>query len=195
MISLLLTVIGPDRPGLVESLSDTLKRHEANWLESRMAQLAGQFAGIVHVQVSPDAADSLTAELTNLQTKGLVVHVTPATPGDAPTTPNQSAPAEATFHLELLGLDRPGIVRDLAHALAKRNINVIELRTLTVSAPMSAERMFKALATLHAPESTDHDELHDALDQLANALDLDLTLTAQDGQASGSRDGEMNNSH
>ena len=44
--SLVMTVIGPDRPGLVEELSKTIAAHEGSWLESRMAQLAGHFAAV-----------------------------------------------------------------------------------------------------------------------------------------------------
>ena len=44
-ISMVMTLIGKDRPGLVESLSRTVEEHGGNWEESRMAHLAGQFAG------------------------------------------------------------------------------------------------------------------------------------------------------
>ena len=45
--SLVFTVIGPDRPGLVGHLAATVADHDGSWLESRMAVLAGQFAGAV----------------------------------------------------------------------------------------------------------------------------------------------------
>jgi len=174
MISLILTVIGPDRPGLVQALSDTIKRHDANWLESEMAQLVGQFAGIVHVQAPEAAADALTTDLVNLQNKGLAVNVTPAAAASDTLIPG--ADASRVYRLELLGLDRPGIVRDLASALAARSINVAQLKTHTQSAPMSGELMFKATAQLTAPADAAEDELHDALDRLAADLDLDLSL-------------------
>ncbi|MEL7089924.1 MAG: ACT domain-containing protein [Planctomycetota bacterium] len=180
MTSLILTVIGPDRPGLVDALSRAIKQHDANWLESRLAQLAGQFAGIVHVRVEEGAADALTADLVNLQSRGLSVSVTrsvePA-PGVGQSVAVDRDAGRHTFQLELLGHDRPGIVRDLASALAARSINVAQLDTEAVSAPMSGEAMFKAVATLHAPADADTDELHDALDHLADGLDLDLSLT------------------
>ena len=49
---LVLTVIGDDRPGLVEALAETIAAHEGNWLESRMSHLAGKFAGLLRVSVS-----------------------------------------------------------------------------------------------------------------------------------------------
>jgi glycine cleavage system regulatory protein len=38
--SLVVTVIGNDRPGIVERLSEVVLAAEANWEESRMARLA-----------------------------------------------------------------------------------------------------------------------------------------------------------
>jgi len=178
MNSLILTVIGPDRPGLVDALSQTIKRHDANWLESHMAQLAGQFAGIIHVRVAADNADALTTDLVNLQNKGLSVNVTRADDSPASSVSDADPAAPQTLRLELLGHDRPGIVRDIAHALAARSINVAQLETSTTSAPMAGGTLFKAVAILHPTGNADAEELHDALDRIADELSLDLTLTA-----------------
>src|SRR2546422_10827389 len=48
--SLVLTVIGADRPGLVEALSKTIADHGASWLESRIAHRAGHFVGLLRVR-------------------------------------------------------------------------------------------------------------------------------------------------
>ncbi|MBB6431416.1 glycine cleavage system protein R [Algisphaera agarilytica] len=178
MTSLILTVVGPDRPGLVKALSDVVARHDANWLEGEMAQLAGQFAGIVHVQAPIESVEALSADLDGLKAQKLYVHVT-----HSPEADSADLRGTRLYELELIGLDRPGIVRDLAKALATRSINVAKLKTLTESAPMSGELMFKATASLHAPEDTSHDDLHDALDQLADDLDLDLSLNVATPQA------------
>ena len=61
--SLVVTVVGPDRPGIVNQLSDVARRFGANWAESRMASLAGQFAGIVHFEVGERDADALASAL------------------------------------------------------------------------------------------------------------------------------------
>lgn len=182
MISLVLTVVGLDRPGLVDILSETISRHGGNWLESRMAKLVGQFAGIVHVDVPEAEADALTQDLVNLQGRGLLINVTRSAPEPGATDASDPSSARQTLLLELIGHDRPGIVRDIASALAARSINVAELETETASAPMSGEPLFKAVATLHAPASADFDELHDALDQIADSLDLDLELSVDTSQ-------------
>ena len=43
MSSVVLTVIGRDRPGLVDALSRVVAEHGGNWEESRMSHLADQF--------------------------------------------------------------------------------------------------------------------------------------------------------
>ena len=64
--NLVLTVIGDDKPGLVESLADVIAENSGNWLESSMSQLAGKFAGILRVSVADESADKLIAELNKL---------------------------------------------------------------------------------------------------------------------------------
>jgi glycine cleavage system regulatory protein len=73
MVSLVMTVLGQDRPGVVEALAKVVRDCGANWLESRMAHLAGQFAGIVHVEVEADRAESLLQALRQLERQGLTV--------------------------------------------------------------------------------------------------------------------------
>ena len=72
-VSLALTVTGPDKPGLIEALSSTLATHGANWQESRMATLGGQFAGIVLTSVPDDQLEPLQAALDGLCAQGLTV--------------------------------------------------------------------------------------------------------------------------
>jgi len=100
---LVLTLIGPDRPGLVEAVAEVIAGHGGNWLESRMAHLAGKFAGILRVEVPSAQVAPLSAALAALQARGLRV-VTEPSDGN-----QQPAPDEArTMDLELVGLDRPG---------------------------------------------------------------------------------------
>ena len=73
--SLVLTVIGDDKPGIVEQLSDRILATGANWEESRMARLAGKFAGLLRVSVDADHADTLAAALRSLDAGGLTVVV------------------------------------------------------------------------------------------------------------------------
>jgi glycine cleavage system regulatory protein len=168
--SLVLTIIGPDRRGLVESLSETIAAYEGNWLESRMATLAGEFAGLLWVMVPNEQADNLQNALKNLEDESLRVVITRG---------EEQVPPERTLKVDLVGHDRPGIVRDLARALRLRNINVEELSSESYSAPMSGDPLFHAEVELGIPTDADMQELHDALENLASQLTLDLSFQDQ----------------
>ena len=167
--SLVLTVIGPDRPGLVEALSDTVARHGGNWVESRMSRLGGQFTGLLRVQIDPDQSQALGDALSRLEGEGLRI-VAEVEPREAEGT------TEAPLVLELVGQDRPGIVRDVARALARMGVNVEDLETACEPAPMSGETLFRARASLRKPATLSHDALREALEPIANELMVDLTL-------------------
>jgi glycine cleavage system regulatory protein len=166
--TLVMTVIGPDRTGLVESIARFVAGHEGNWLESRMCRLGGEFAGIVRVAVPREKAAALTAALQTLQSTGLsvVVRSDTASPAAAP----------AFLNLELVGHDRPGIVHEITRALAAHGVNVEELTTELVSAPMSGEPLFQARAALRPPAGCDTAALRRDLEKIATNLMVDLTL-------------------
>ena len=167
--SLVLTVIGPDRPGLVESLSHTVAAHGANWLESRMAHLDGRFAGLLRVHVPDARASELGDALRALEREGLRVQI------EAGETPAADAKSRV-IALELVGLDRPGIIRDVSRALAQRGVNVEELDTRCESAAMSGETLFRARARLRLPGNAKLEELRTTLEKLAGELMVDLSL-------------------
>lgn len=167
--SLILNVIGPDRPGLVNAIADQAAAAGANWLESRLANLAGQFAGIVHLQVPDDAAESLIQSLQALETRGLRVSVTRA----------QSAaedPAARLLQLDLVGQDHPGIVKEISHVLFARGVSIDELDTECVDGSMSGGTLFKATARLRVPAGVSTEDLRGVLEGLANDLMVDVTL-------------------
>nr|WP_217647460.1 ACT domain-containing protein [Amphritea atlantica] len=169
MTSLVLTVIAPDKPGLVELLSQTIASNEGNWLESSMSRLAGKFAGILIVSVPENHADSLIEALQQLQSQGLKVIAERSTEADASSESNN-------ITLELIGHDKPGIVREISQALNRYSINVERLSTELVSGSMSAELLFKADAELTVPVGVDLEDLQQSLEAIANDLMVDITL-------------------
>jgi glycine cleavage system regulatory protein len=176
--ALVMTVIGQDRPGLVESVAELVARHNGNWLESRMSRLGGYFAGILRVAVSEEAMPPLIAALEALEARGLSVVVHPDQPAPPP-------PPARLSTLEIVGQDRPGIVRQISRALAAFGINVEELHTECASAAMSGESLFKARATLSLPASCDVAELRRNLEKIAEDLIVDISLEELPGGEAG----------
>ena len=166
--SLVLTIVGPDRPGLVNLISDRATAHGANWLESRMANLAGQFAGIVLLHVPNSKVEALVKSFEEFESQGLRV--------TALRGAGRGAGSMRRLHLELMGQDRPGIVRDISGALAQRGVSIDELVTDCVSGSMSGENLFRARAQLQVPAGVETRALRRVLEDLANDLMVDVTL-------------------
>jgi glycine cleavage system regulatory protein len=166
-MDVVLTLIGPDRPGLVEAVAERVTAHGGNWLESRMAQLAGQFAGILRVELPPERVDALQESLRELETRGLKVltHLGAAQPG-----------ARLAMELETVGQDHPGIVRDVSQVLLRHGVNIEELTTDRFSAPMAGGLMFRARLRLGVPRGVDTARLCSDLEQIAHDLMVDLKL-------------------
>jgi glycine cleavage system regulatory protein len=165
MPALILTLIGPDRPGLVSALSERVAAQGGNWLESRLAHLAGQFAGIALVDVPEGAEPALRASVSELAAEGLRVTVEPA---------GATAPPTRSVQVKLVAHDRAGIVRDVSAALAARGANIEEMATHVVSGSFSGEAMFHATVWLKLPEGADPADLRGALERLGNELMVDI---------------------
>lgn len=170
-IPLVMTVIGPDRPGLVDSVASLVEEHGGNWLESRMCHLGGQFAGLLQVEIPEGKREALQASLMSLGTGSLeiVIHESAAD--------SENRCAEVAI-VEIVGQDRPGIIRHISHAFASKDVNVEELSTTRYSAPMSGETLFEAKARVCLPESCDPDQLREELESIAADLQVDFHYEA-----------------
>src|SRR5262245_61065327 len=171
--SLVLTLLGPDRPGLVGALAALIARHGGNWIESRMASLAGEFAGLLRVEVEAEHAGELESALRSLEAdQGLAILVKTAGEGTESAGPSSGR----LLALELVGTDRPGIVREISQSLAARGVNVEELETECTSAPMTGETLFRARALLRLPAGAAEEELQAGIEAIAEDLMVDVTL-------------------
>ena len=166
---LVLTFVGDDRPGLVNAISEKVAACGATWLESRSARLAGKFAGVVLVSVPDESLAALESSLRDLEPAGLHVTI------------EQGAAAEVekprrTVKLDVLGNERPGIVRDVTQALGRLGVNIEEFASGLESEPFTGAKMFRATARLSVPDGLELDDLRKALERLAGEIMVDLTV-------------------
>ena len=165
---LVLTVIGEDKPGLVESIAQVIMDNSGNWLESSMSQLAGKFAGILRVSVKNEKADNLVSALNNLsQNLKVVIERVDV---------EQENLASQLIELTLVGNDRPGIIREISGALNTLSVNFEQLTTECTPAPMSGDVLFKAIANLTLPRNLDIDVLREDLEKLTDDLIVEINL-------------------
>jgi glycine cleavage system regulatory protein len=167
-IPLVMTVIGKDRTGLVESIARLVSEHEGNWLESRMCRLGGEFAGILRVHVPGEKRAALEQALAGMSDLNIVVR----------SDGSERALGEPRIaFLEVVGPDRPGIVKEISHAVAAQGVNVEELTTECISAPMSGEPLFQARMKLLLSAEMTSATLRRSLAKPAGDLGLEYSVS------------------
>jgi glycine cleavage system regulatory protein/folate-dependent phosphoribosylglycinamide formyltransferase PurN len=168
--SLVVTVMGPDRPGIVRALSDRAQRFGANWAASRLSRLAGEFAGMVHFEVPRENADALAESLRGLEaSSGLKLVI----------AKSDAAPVAAGLRgveLELVGDDRVGIVSNLTRILSEAGVSIEHIHTEIVGKVANAPRTFKVMAHLLVPNAITSDELRRRLEAVASEMMVDIAL-------------------
>jgi glycine cleavage system regulatory protein len=165
--TLVLTVIGDDRVGLVEAIARVVDEHGGNWEHSELAELAGTFAGVIEISVPAARVEELRAALSGLD--GLLtvaVHsTTPVATGER---------RHVTFGV--LGNDHPGIVREISAALHAHAVGIDHLTSHTRDAAMSGGRLFEATIVARVPASVDLDAVRTELERLAAEVQVDITI-------------------
>lgn len=169
MARLVLTFVGHDRPGLVNAVSEAVATHGGTWLESRSSRLAGKFAGIVLVGIADDQVVPLESAFAKLLPSGLRVSV------ERGAAAESEIPAHL-MKLDVVGQERPGIVRDVTKALTGLGVNIEEFSSGLEGAPFTGETMFRASARLRAPDGVAMDDVRKALERLAGEIMVDLAL-------------------
>lgn len=169
LTTFILTVIGPDRSGLVKAVATPIAEHGGSWLESRMCRLGGQFAGILRVEVPAERAEELGSALGGLEASGL--KVTLLREDLAPSAADSGA-TKAT--LDAVGQDQPGILRRVTGSLAAHGLNIEDLSSERTDAPMGGGTLFKIRALLTVPAGVPLDQVRVDLETIAPDLIVEL---------------------
>lgn len=168
-----LTAISKDRAGIVEDIAAIITSHDGNWVKSSMSRLGGEFAGIVQFTTPAEtAADKLEQDLKALAKKGITVLLEV----DQQSSETTGASEGLTAHIELTGIDHKGIVREITHLLAEKNVTIEKFETDIFTASMAGEPMFSAKANIRLPADLTIDDLTSATEAIAQDIMVDITL-------------------
>jgi len=166
----ILVVSGSDRPGLTRALAEAVHAAGGNWLESHLSRLGGKYVGSVLVELEAAALQALEAEVRKVDATGLSVSLVPAENAEA-------AEPRPSLQIELLGQDRPGIVREVTAVLADLDVNIASLITGTQNGAWSGEPLFRARVVVTLPEGLTQNTVQDALEAISGELMVDFTVT------------------
>ncbi|HBE22042.1 MAG TPA: hypothetical protein DDW21_00990 [Verrucomicrobiales bacterium] len=164
--TLVMTILGADRTGLVRSIAAIIQEHKASWQESRMARLAGQFAGILRVECPEESLETLIEALSSLNNQGICINV----------IREEAIVLERPkiLSIDVVGNDRPGIVHQMTLAIAESGGNVEELVTGLESAAMSGHLIFRASGKVSFSSLSDEAQLRRAIESLSDDLSVEI---------------------
>ncbi|AWB67304.1 amino acid-binding protein [Saccharobesus litoralis] len=165
MNTLVMSLITQDKPGIIENISNLVSEYKGSWQASNFCQLAGQFAGIVEIKISPEATEALSKALLALRQSGYTLDI-------VESSPNNEA-QQACHVIAITGNDRPGIVKEVSSAIAKLGANVVRLNSKTSPAPNWGGELFHAEVEVKL-SSDDLDQVKESLEQLADDLIVDI---------------------
>ncbi len=167
---LVITLTGPDRPGIVRRITEVLVEHGANVEASRMARLGGEFAAMLLVSVPAPREPELRSALHGLERDDLHLAVKDTT--------GRGSPFEGyvAYEVSLSGADHQGIVHSVADFLAGQGINIESLETEVTNAPETGASLFSMEALVQAPPSLTFTELKKRLGEIADRLGVDIEV-------------------
>jgi len=168
---LVLTAVGPDRPGIVDAIAEFLAERGANIESSRMAILGGEFAVILLLSADAAAADRIEAERDALAARsGLAVTLKETTA--KPPRAVESIP----YEIRAVSIDHPGIVQTIAHALAQSGVNVTSLETRTTPAPVTGTPLFSMHIEVEVPATLKGAKLRQTLEEIGRDAGIEMEI-------------------
>lgn len=162
--TVVVTVFAEDRPGIVRTLSDTALSHNASWQQSSLSRLCGQFAGIVHFEVTKEKRSALENSLKSLGDEGIYVTVR------TDSKIKQDSDEVNALYIMVEANDRPGIVQEITQTLADNNVNVDNIDTEVSSASMAGYMLFRAHLSLAMPDDMSDSDLEEILEDVSDDL-------------------------
>jgi len=168
-VTVILTVVGSDRPGLTRAIADAVYAVGGNWLESHLARLGGKYVGSVLVELPEARLDELDAAARSIDAAGLTVAIVRAADDRA----NLGGEALA---IEIVGQDRPGIVREVTTILASLDVNIEDFTTAIEATAWSGAPLFRGKARLSMPPGLSSAQLREALEAISGEIMVDFGL-------------------
>ncbi len=169
-----LTVLGGDRPGLVDEVSAFVLDCGGNLEDSRMVNLRGQFAIMMLVAGSEKVMVRLRDKLGTLRREGGVHAELTETDVDQPRTAGTTIP----YRLTTTAMDHPGLMQSIAHLLRAMNVNIESADTTLRCAPVTGTPLFEMEFVLSVSTETSVAELREAVGRVADELNMDWQLAA-----------------
>ena len=169
---LVISALGKDRPGIVNTLSKAALDNGCNITNSRMAVLGGEFALILLIHGSQTAVTEMERRLPALEKELQLTIIAKLT---APRIPEQRW---LPYRVQVVAIDNPGIVHALTDFFSARKINLEALETETYPAAETGTTLFSLQMTVAIPVASPLGPLRESFVDFCDALNLDAAFEA-----------------
>lgn len=166
--TIILTVVGSDRPGLTQAIADAVFAAGGNWLESHLSRLGGKYVGSVLVALPEDRLEELEQAARKIDAFGIKVEIIASAKMDE----RSGEP----LTIEIVGQDRPGIVREVTTVLAGLDVNIEDFVTAVEGGAWSGVPLFRARVKLLIPAPLSIDEVRQALEEISAEVMVDFDI-------------------
>jgi glycine cleavage system transcriptional repressor len=167
---LVISALGKDRPGIVNQVSRIILDAGCNIEDSRMTVLGGEFALMLLVSGAWNEIAKLEAQAKTLEKK-LDLMISAKT-----TEPRAVKDKMVPYTVDVVSMDHPGIVQNVAEFFSSRDINIEDLSTWTYAAAHTGTPMFSMNMTISIPASLNIGGLRDEFTRFCDEMNLDATL-------------------
>ena len=164
--AVILTVVGSDRPGLTRAIAEAVYAAGGNWLESHLSRLGGKYVGSVLVELPEERLDELEAAVRGIDALGIKVDIIAAAEAE-----EQSGQSLA---IEIVGQDRPGIVREVTSVLAGLAVNIADFSSKIEGSAWSGAPLFRAKVQMVLPADLSTEKVREALEAISSEIIVDF---------------------
>ena len=173
MKEVVISAVGPDQPGIVTQLAQTLEQFDANIADSRMVNFRGQFAVVMLIEVPDNQVEELNTGLPARAAEvGMRLEVSPATDDDVAATVSRGLP----YRIKTYAMDQIGLVHRITHLLHRSNVNIEEMQTRLQPGSYTGTPLFSMEMAITVPSEVQIKDLKDNLQTLCDELNCDFTL-------------------
>ena len=167
---LVISAVGKDSPGIVDNLSRRLLDSGCNIVDSRMTVLGGEFAILLLIDGNWNNIAKLESLIPSLEKRLDMTIISRR------TEPRQTRRDLLPYGIEVVSLDQPGIVHNLARFFSSRNINIQEMATTSYSAAHTGTPMFSVNITVDIPADMQISALREEFMDFCDQLNLDAVM-------------------
>ncbi len=173
---IVVTLVGPDKVGIVDDVTEKILEYGGNVEESRMARLGGDFAMIMLISVTGDKTDKLKTAIDTFGANGFQVFIR-----ETAEETKSKYKGWLPYRIVVNGADHEGIIHSITRHLADKNINIESMDTNTVSAPMSGTELFTMSAVVIAPPDIKYHTWRDHLNEIEDEMNVTVDVTPYRG--------------